>query len=152
MPQEATYMIVPAYIRNINCCLKMFYTHLGMLSKAKGQVLRVAAVLHVLFCDTYNEDGTLDLPASTISVDAILAAQNFVDVCVQQTAYIAGRRKISDEINAFTSEGIFTNKYIYILHENIYQPCRWLHGTYSYKIDLDACLLYVGFMFTKLNV
>lgn len=57
-----------------------------MLSKAKGQVLRFAAALHVLFCDTVDAQGdtTVSQIPPTISKDAIIAAQNFVDVANTQ--------------------------------------------------------------------
>lgn len=80
-----------------------------MLSKSKGQVLRVAAILHVLFYlgkdgedeDDLHEDkgekdgvdaiyrdaGNID---SEISEKALKAAINFVSLCCQQTAFIAG--------------------------------------------------------------
>ena len=59
-----------------------------------GQTLRVAASMHVLF-RLENEEPLL----STISDQAINAAIDFVEVCCQQTAYIAGRGKICDQIN-----------------------------------------------------
>lgn len=61
-----------------------------MLSKSKGLILRV---LHVLFqLDTPN-----DIP-DTISKLAIVAAQDFVDVCCQHTAFVAGRGDIQEAI------------------------------------------------------
>jgi len=66
-----------------------------MLSKSKGQVLRVAAALHVLFhCDT-----PLKVP-DHVSEEAITAAVNFVDLCLQHAAYLAGRGDISEAIQA----------------------------------------------------
>ena len=86
----------------IHTCL-----HLGMLSKSKGQVLRVAATLHVLFYDATciddQEDITVSGFPSTISTKAILAAENFVDTCCQHAAFIAGRSKMADEITRLTS-------------------------------------------------
>ena len=76
-----------------------------MLSKAKGQVLRVAAALNVMFNDSCDEDEHIsvsDVP-STISNESIVAAQNFVDLCCQHAAYIAGRGKVEDEISKVTS-------------------------------------------------
>ncbi len=67
-----------------------------MLSKSLGQTLRVAASLHVLFhllSDTSQES----LP-DVISEQAVIAAIDFVEVCCQQTAYIAGRGEIEKEI------------------------------------------------------
>lgn len=57
-----------------------------MLSKSTGQILRVSVALHVLF-HMENEDPLPD----TVSQAAIEAAINFVEVCCQQTAYIAGQ-------------------------------------------------------------
>ena len=91
----------------IHACL-----HLGMLSKSKGQVLRVAATLHVLFynatCIDEQEDIAVSSVPSTISTKAILAAENFVDTCCQHAAFIAGRSKMADEITRLTSGKYYT--------------------------------------------
>lgn len=78
-----------------------------MLSKAKGQVLHTAAAMSVLFSDSLDDDGTIVVSSvhSTISTRPILAAENFVDMCCQHAAYIAGRGKLEDEINRLTSTG-----------------------------------------------
>lgn len=74
-----------------------------MLSKAKGLILRVAGVLHVLF--------HIDSPAKDISqeisIEALKAAENFVDVCCQHLSYIAGRGDI-DEAILKIQQGLFT--------------------------------------------
>ena len=78
-----------------------------MLSKAKWQVLRVAAVLHVLFSDGVGEDGkiiVLDVE-KIIQTKAIIVAKNFVDICCQHAAYVAGRGDIEDEIESLSSAG-----------------------------------------------
>ena len=77
----------------------ILFIHPGMLGKSKGQVLRVAAVLHVLFV----EPSEIASVPSTISTNAITAAQNFVDTCCQHAAFIAGRGQIEDEINYLAS-------------------------------------------------
>ena len=64
-----------------------------MLSKSKGLILRVAGVLHVLFC----LGSTKDFPTK-ISDSTLEAAINFVEVCCQHAAFIAGRREIEEEI------------------------------------------------------
>ena len=76
-----------------------------MLSKAKGQVLRIAAALNVLFNDSCDEDGQISVSSvpSTISNQSIVAAKNFVDLCCQHAAYIAGRGKVEEEISKVTS-------------------------------------------------
>ena len=65
----------------------------GMLSKSKGQILRVAAVLHALF----QIENPEDIP-TVILVEALIAADNFVSVCLQHVAYIAGRGSIEEAI------------------------------------------------------
>lgn len=69
-----------------------------MLSKSLGQVIRVSAVLHVLF----HVDEEESLP-DTISEMAIEAAIDFVEVCCQQTAYITGRGNILEELELLQS-------------------------------------------------
>ena len=75
----------------------------------KGQVLRLAAALHVLFCDTVDTQGHIAVSQipPTISKDAIITAQNFVDTCCQHAAFIAGRGRVEDEISQLTSAGKF---------------------------------------------
>ena len=65
-----------------------------MLSKSKGQVLRVAAALHILF----HMNKELDTISNEITDEAITASINFVGLCCQQTAYMAGRGDIKEEI------------------------------------------------------
>ena len=87
-----------------------------MLSKAKGQVLRVAAALHVLSGDCEGKIVMSDTIADTISEDTLLAAKNFVITCCQHAAYVAGRGKIEDEIDSLLSTGKIDidSKYNYI--------------------------------------
>ena len=63
----------------------------GMLSKSKGQVLRLSTVLHLLF-HYKKEDQLLDL----VSEAAIKAAIDFVQVSCQQTAIIAGKGSLDE--------------------------------------------------------
>ena len=79
-----------------------------MLSKSKGQVLCVAATLHVLFGDKMDEHGDISVsPVSKIiTTKAIIAACNFVDTCCQHAAFIAGRDKVDEEISSLTSFGL----------------------------------------------
>ena len=76
-------------VPRINKCL----LPAGMLSKSKGQTLRVAATLHVLF----HMETPLDVP-DVISTAAIEAAQNIMDVCIQHAAFLAGRGDVEDTI------------------------------------------------------
>ena len=90
---------------------------IGMLSKSKGQVLRVAAALHVLFhvagqsdesgqsderCEQQDEeesyDGESQEVGEVICERAIEAAINFVMLCCQQAAFVAGKNSIDEEI------------------------------------------------------
>ena len=68
-------------------------TFVGMLSKSKGQILRVATALHVLF-----HVGSSDPLKNELTENVIAAAINFVGLCCQQTAYMAGRGDIKQEI------------------------------------------------------
>lgn len=69
---------------------------LGMLSKSRGQVLRVAAVLHLLF--HLNEDTPLP---DNVTEEAVIAATNLVKVACQQTAFISGRKSLKEEVEKF---------------------------------------------------
>ena len=78
-----------------------------MLSKAKGQALRIAAVLHVLFSYDTDAEGeiiVLSVPP-IISANTMIAAQNFVDTCCQHAAFIAVRENVEEEISHLTSTG-----------------------------------------------
>ena len=68
----------------------LFYS--GMLSKSRGQVLRLATVLHVLF--SLDEEAISD----NVTEFAVKAAVNVVQTACQQTAYIAGRGTIQEEL------------------------------------------------------
>ena len=76
-------------------CIINFHAPLGMLSKSKGQVLRVAAVMHVLF--HFESQDTESIPLE-ISESAVKAAGCFVDMCMQHAAYLGGRGDIRDAI------------------------------------------------------
>lgn len=76
-----------------------------MLSKSKGQILRVSAAFHILFAIGTSDESSDDLSATTdeISEEAIIAAINFVNVCCQHTAFMAGRGGIAGEIELIKS-------------------------------------------------
>ena len=69
-----------------------------MLSKSKGQILRISAILHVLF----HMNTPLTIPEA-ISVDAVKAAIDLVDVCIQHAAFLAGRGDVQESIEMLTS-------------------------------------------------
>lgn len=73
--------------------LKIDFHILGMLSKSRGQILRVAATLHVLF----NMHVPQVIP-QVITEESLKAATNFVETCNQHLAYLSGRGLISDAI------------------------------------------------------
>lgn len=71
----------------------MKFSFAGMLSKSKGQILRVSACLHVLFCIE-----TPTVISDVISIEAIKAAIDMVNVCIQHAAYLAGRGDVNEMI------------------------------------------------------
>ena len=73
-----------------------------MLSKSKGQILRVATALHVLF-----HVGSFDSISDQITEEAIAASVNFIGLCCQQTAYIAGRGDIKEDIQIIKASSVF---------------------------------------------
>ena len=61
----------------------------------------MAATMHVLFhWETPGEIPT------TISNEALKAAQNFVELCTQHAAFLAGRGNIPEEIDSLTDKGL----------------------------------------------
>ena len=75
-----------------------------MLGKAKGQILRVATHLQVLFCDVKDAD-TIHLAQTIPTIighNVLVAAQNFVDVCCQHAAYLAGRNLIEEVVKKYS--------------------------------------------------
>lgn len=92
-----------------------------MLSKSKGQILRVAASFHILFqlpnavlvVDdaevAFNGESEGCDDTAIISDRAIVAAISFVTLCCQQTAYMAGRGNIKEELTIIeASTYVFT--------------------------------------------
>lgn len=75
-----------------------------MLSKSRGHVLRLSAVLHLLFSITDLEE---DLPLADVITDkAVEAATDFIKISCQQTAYIGGRKSLQEEIERFNKSGM----------------------------------------------
>ena len=79
-----------------------------MLSKSKGQLLRVTGCLHCLFqVDDVNLTGESpdEFQIQSVATDAaIRAAINFVNTCMDHTLYLCGRDKIGEEVDAVLSE------------------------------------------------
>lgn len=106
-----------------------------MLSKSKGQILRVAAVMHVLFSlddeHPLDDDTPQDIPPE-ISKKALDAAENFVSVCLKHTAYMAGRGGLTDAIKqAGTGEHEGSSN-------NIANASLILNHTYLYPLNLNV--------------
>ena len=60
----------------------------GMLSKSKGQTLRLAAVMHALF----HWETPANIPEA-ISTPALKAAQSFIDACVQRACFFGWTKR-----------------------------------------------------------
>jgi len=76
-----------------------------MLSKSRSHVLRVAAVLHVLFSidPDYVAQNVLPNSENHISALALKIAIRMVHLSCQQTAYIAGKMELTEEKAKFAS-------------------------------------------------
>ena len=81
---------------------------LGMLSKSRGQILRIAAVLHVLF----HLDTPQNIPTN-IADNAVTAAIDFVELCIQHVMYIMGRH--SKKIPTIVHFVIKAQNLVYVL-------------------------------------
>ena len=64
-----------------------------MLSKSKGIIMRLSAAFHILFHIEAH-----DKISKEICANAIEAAINYVDMCCQHAAYIAGRGNVAEAI------------------------------------------------------
>ena len=69
-----------------------------MLSKGKGQCLRIAAAMHILFQISGEIPGDDVDVKDEVSDQALKAAIDFVQTCIQHAAYIAGRSTIAKEV------------------------------------------------------
>ena len=100
-------MLAGIYVhRIISTCIFLI---IGMLSKAKSQILRVAACMHMLFSDfkdIENEDviPVVNQISTEISEAALIAAENFVKMCCQHCLFLSGKGILDNEIKRY-SEG-----------------------------------------------
>ena len=78
-------------------CAFLAVDFIGMLSKSRGHVLRIATVLHLLF---HLDDAHHQLDV-VVSEEAVRAAVNFIQVASQHTAFIAGRGLLNEELEKF---------------------------------------------------
>ena len=98
----------------------------GFLSKAKGQLLRIATCLHVLFKISTPND--ID---ETIDELALKAAIDFIEVCCDHAFMITGRRNILHRVENDEDGG---GKYVYVYKQGMHShttghspavdPCR----------------------------
>ena len=98
-----------------------------MLSKSKGQILRVSACLHVLF----HIETPMNIP-DVISTEAIKAAIDMVDVCLQHAAYLAGRGSINAMIEEMAKGNRTSIIPMYICRSKLTTLCT-SHG-HTYKV------------------
>ena len=72
-----------------------------MLSKSTGQIIRLSAVMNILFHLDDLDDRQIDVEGGkmVIAPNAIKAAIHFIEVSCQHVAFIAGRGEISQEID-----------------------------------------------------
>ena len=100
-----------------------------MLSKSKGLILRVAAVMHVAF----HLESPHEIPKE-ISQKALEAAQDFVDMCCQHAAFMAGRGEIADVI-----QQLQTGLNNHILGISVQKKLHTAHILLVYTWRLKAC-------------
>ena len=67
-----------------------------MLSKSKGQILRTAAVMHLLF----HTNTPTSIPTE-ITEAAMRATDCFVEYCLQHAAYLGDRGDLNEAIEEF---------------------------------------------------
>lgn len=76
---------------------------LGMLSKSKGQLLRVTGCFHCLFLvdevhTAAENPGEFQVP-SVVADDAVKTAINFIKICMNHTLYLCGRSTVSEKVD-----------------------------------------------------
>ena len=76
------------------------YIFSGLLSKSKGQILRMTGCLHCLFqLDALHESNAEEFePATVVTESAVKAAVNFVQICTNHTLYLCGRNASVEEV------------------------------------------------------
>ena len=86
----------------------------GILSKSRGQVLQLTAIMHMLF----NIDN-VDQQLEEVEESAIKAAVNFIQLACQQTAFITGKGTLHEEM-----EKLKTGMVLYIYINSQYRSLR----------------------------
>ena len=79
----------------------------GILSKQKGQALRVAAVMNALFSldDKYKLKALID-------EDAVKAAIDFVQVCGDHASLLSGRRRLAEVVAAMDTSKVLNQMHV----------------------------------------
>ena len=85
-------------------CIQLLLANVGMLRVRSFVWLS----LHILFY--------LDKEDPDVSSEAITAAIDFVELCCQQTAYLAGRGDISEELRLQKGIRSFACKFLLAIH------------------------------------
>jgi len=111
-----------------------------MLSKSRGQVLRIATILHMLF-SIDSEHQSLD---SEVSETAVKAAVNFVQTACQQTAFIAGKGHIQEEVQAYKTGMLYSHYGTTIISTTLCKT-EWISICYQYH----SCVYYSWFMYVN---
>ena len=90
----------------------------GILSKQKGQALRVAAVMNALFSldDKYKLKALID-------EDAVKAAIDFVQVCGDHASLLSGRRRLVEVVAAMDTSKVLSQMHVSCLE---LLTCIWL--------------------------
>ena len=103
-----------------------------MLSKSKGQILRLATTMDVLFnWETPNNI------SSVISNEAMKAAIEFVEICNQNVNYLTGKDNITDVIEKLSQLHIHIAKCVCLM----FVSSIFVHQKEAYTAeDLDAGL------------
>ena len=111
-----------------------------MLSKSRGLVVRLAAVLHILFSAfdssavpedevqaamALGEETPTDGVITIVSEGAVKAAINFILVSCQQTAFCAGRGTFEEELLKFSSG----KSACMFMHPTVFRSMYNLHNT-----------------------
>lgn len=107
---------VQEYLRKL-CGYDDFVT--GILSKQKGQTLRLAAIMNALF--SIDDQFPLE---QTIHQAAVKAAIDFVRVCGEHASLLSGRRGLSEVIAS-----VDTGEKFYSL--NFCEECFWEGRIYT---------------------
>ena len=72
--------------------------------------------MQILFSMFPEDESILSDDEDEISNEAIMAAINLIEVCCQQTAYMAGRGKIKDEIQLIKASKLYS--YVHTLQKD----------------------------------